>query len=150
MGFYHWLYLCLHRIRATSTREAPAVFYLRSQYSENMGQPGKVASPARGQLNRKNEYFPVRVRACEFGLARRIRQSRPASACSSPNILRLNLVLTYGIPPEFRGGVLCKQTNQYRASAAPLDSGSANQLGLFLSHKMLYRSNITRYYHRFK
>ena len=34
-------------------------------YSEksNMDQPGKVASPARGQLNRKNEYFPVRVRA---------------------------------------------------------------------------------------
>ena len=28
-----------------------------------MDQPGKVASPARGQLNRKNEYFPVRVRA---------------------------------------------------------------------------------------
>ena len=24
---------------------------------------GKVANPARGQLNKKNEYFPVRVRA---------------------------------------------------------------------------------------
>ena len=23
---------------------------------------GKVANPARGQLNRKNEYFPVRIR----------------------------------------------------------------------------------------
>ena len=32
-------------------------------YSESMDQPGKVASPARGQLNRKNEYFPVSVRA---------------------------------------------------------------------------------------
>ena len=32
-------------------------------YSKIMDQPGKVASPARGQLNRKNEYFPVRVRA---------------------------------------------------------------------------------------
>ena len=30
-------------------------------YSKSMDQPGKVASPARGQLNRKNEYFPVRV-----------------------------------------------------------------------------------------
>ena len=68
-------------------------------------KPGKVASPARGQLNRKNEYFPVRVRAREFGLARRVRQSRPASACSSQYIIRLNLVLTCGIPPEFRGGV---------------------------------------------
>ena len=26
-------------------------------------QTGKVANPARGQLNRGNEYFPVRVRA---------------------------------------------------------------------------------------
>ena len=29
-----------------------------------MDQPGKVANPARGQLNRENEYPPVRVRAC--------------------------------------------------------------------------------------
>ena len=32
-------------------------------YSYSMEQPGKVANPARGQLNRKNEYFRVRVRA---------------------------------------------------------------------------------------
>ena len=32
-------------------------------YSKNIDQPGKVASPARGQLNRKNKYFPVRLRA---------------------------------------------------------------------------------------
>ena len=32
-------------------------------YSRSMHQPGKVANPARGQLNRKNEDFPVRVRA---------------------------------------------------------------------------------------
>ena len=31
-------------------------------YSKSMDQPGKVASPARGQLNRKND-FSVRVRA---------------------------------------------------------------------------------------
>ena len=30
----------------------------------NMDRPGKVVNPARrGQLNRENEYFPVRVRA---------------------------------------------------------------------------------------
>ena len=28
-----------------------------------MNQPGKVASHARGQLKRENEYFPVPVRA---------------------------------------------------------------------------------------
>ena len=52
-------------------------------YSKSMDQPGKVANPARGQLNRENECFPVRVRAWEFGLARRVGQSRLASACSS-------------------------------------------------------------------
>ena len=67
-------------------------------------QPDKVANPSRGQLNRENEYFPVLVRAGEFGFARRVRPSRPASACSF-STLRLNLVLTHGIPLDFCGGV---------------------------------------------
>ena len=69
-----------------------------------MDQPGKVANPARGQLNRENKYPPAPVRAREFGLARLVQPSCPASAYSF-SMLRLNLVLTYGIPPEFRGGV---------------------------------------------
>ena len=69
-------------------------------FSKSEDQPGKVANPARGQLNRENELFPVP----EFGRARQLWQPRPASACSSP-YSRLNLVLTYGILPEFRGGV---------------------------------------------
>ena len=69
-----------------------------------MDQPGKVANPARGQLNREKIYFPVPVRACEFGLARRVLPSRPASVCSF-SILRLNLELTYRVPPELRSGV---------------------------------------------
>ena len=33
-------------------------------YSKSKDQPGKkVANPARGQLNKENEYFPVPVRA---------------------------------------------------------------------------------------
>ena len=32
-------------------------------HSKTMDQPGKVANPARGQLNRENEYSLVRVRA---------------------------------------------------------------------------------------
>ena len=28
-------------------------------YSKSMDQPGKVANPARGQMNRENEYIPV-------------------------------------------------------------------------------------------
>ena len=73
-------------------------------YSKSMDQPDKVASPAHGQLNRKNEYFPVRpclrVWSRETGSA--VVPSRVSLLIS---ILRLNLVLTYGIPPEFRGGV---------------------------------------------
>ena len=59
-------------------------------YSKSMDhQPGKVANPARGQLDKENEYFPVPVRAWEFVLAGRVRQSRPTSACSSPYGLNL-------------------------------------------------------------
>ena len=32
-------------------------------YSKSMDQPGKVANPARVQLNRENNHFPVRARA---------------------------------------------------------------------------------------
>ena len=69
-----------------------------------MDQPGKVANPVCGQLSRENEYFLAPVRASELGLARRVRPSHPASACSF-STLRLNLVLTHGVPPDFRGGV---------------------------------------------
>ena len=62
-----------------------------------MDQPGhKVVNPARGQLSRENEYFPVSVRAEEFGLARQIRPSRFASACTF-STLRLDY-LVYGRP----------------------------------------------------
>ena len=30
-------------------------------YGKSMDQPGKIVNPDRGQLNRVNEYFPVRV-----------------------------------------------------------------------------------------
>ena len=56
---------------------------------KSMDQPGKLANPARGQLNRENEYSPVPVRAWEFGLTGRVQPSRPASACSF-SILRLS------------------------------------------------------------
>ena len=32
-------------------------------YNKSKDQPGKVANPARGQLNRENEFFPVPVPA---------------------------------------------------------------------------------------
>ena len=71
----------------------------------SMDQPGEVANLARGQLlNRNHGFFPVPVRAWEFGLARRVRPSRPASACSFSK-LGLDLVLTREIPTAFRHGV---------------------------------------------
>ena len=73
-------------------------------YCKSMDQPGKVANPARGQLNRENEYFPcprsrLRIWSCQTGSA------VPSRVSLLIFILRLNMVLTYGIPPEFRGGV---------------------------------------------
>ena len=47
--------------------------------TKSLDQPGKVANPVRGQLNRENEYFPAPVRALEFGFASWVRPSRPAS-----------------------------------------------------------------------
>ena len=69
-----------------------------------MDQPGKVANPARGQLNRENNiplspWVRLRIWSRETGSA------VPSRVSLLISILRLNLVLTYGIPPEFRGGV---------------------------------------------
>ena len=45
------------------TISSMCVCMYRHIYSKSMDQPGKVANPARGQLNRENEYFPVHVHA---------------------------------------------------------------------------------------
>ena len=76
-------------------------------YSKGLHQPGnKVAGPARGQLNRENEYFPVRVLVPENLVSRGgFGSPVPRQSAHLHTVLRLNLMLTYGIPPEFRGGV---------------------------------------------
>ena len=71
-------------------------------HSKSMDQPGQVASPARGQLNRRNKYFPLR--SCLRIWSRETGSAVPSRVSLLISILRLNLVLTYGIPPEFRGG----------------------------------------------
>ena len=81
-----------------------------------MAQPGKVANPARGQLNRENiplsscvpenmvsrdvVFFTLTDRASTIPMGSAV----PSRVSLLVSILRLNLVLTYGIPPEFRGG----------------------------------------------
>ena len=49
-------------------------------------------------------FFSGPIRARESGLTEQGRPSRPASACLLSTLV-LNLVLTHGIPPTFRGGV---------------------------------------------
>ena len=91
-------------------------------YSKRMDQPGKVVNPTRGQLNRENEYFPqgklifpcprsrLRIWSRETGSA------VPSRASLLISILRLNTVLTYGIPPEIRGGAHLFILNRHTSS----------------------------------
>ena len=72
-------------------------------YSKSMDQPGKVANPARGKLNREKK-IPC-PRTCLRIWSRETGSAVPSRVSLLISILRLNLVLTYGIPPEFRGGV---------------------------------------------
>ena len=82
------------------------VVYIVITYSKGKDQPGKVANPARGQLlAEQGKLFlsclrsRLRIWSRETGSAVPSRVSLPIS------IHRLNVVLTYGISPEFRGGV---------------------------------------------
>ena len=91
-------------------------------YSKGKDQSGKVANPARGQLD-KDFFFPhlrsrLRIWSYETGSA------VPSRISLLISILRLNLVLTYEIPPGFRGGVHCtvflkKNQNAPRPSEHP-------------------------------
>ena len=59
-----------------------------------MDQPGKVANPARGQLNRGKFIFPC-PRACLRIWSRETGSAVPSRVSLLISILRLNLVLTY-------------------------------------------------------
>ena len=79
-----------------------------------MDQPGKVANPARGQ---GKLIFPC-LRSRLNIWYRETGSAVPSRVSLLLSILRLNLVLAYGIPPEFRGGVhfLFKTTVRHRVS----------------------------------
>ena len=70
-----------------------------------MDQPGNVANPTRGQLNREmnvslSPFAPENLDSRdEFG------RPVPRQHAHSPHSVGLNMVLTRGIPPDFRGGV---------------------------------------------
>ena len=72
-------------------------------YSKSVDQPGKVANPARGQLNRGKKN--ICSRSCLRICSSKTGSAVPSRVSLLVYILRLNMVLTYGIPPEFHGGV---------------------------------------------
>ena len=65
-----------------------SIFFFK-QHSKSKDQPGKVANPARGQLNRENVWSRYTVSAV------------PSRVSLFISILRLNLMLACGIPPDF-------------------------------------------------
>ena len=84
-------------------------------YSKSMDQPGKGANPARGQLNGGNKYS-LSPFAPENLVSRDGFDSPVPRQPAHISILRLNLVLTYGIPPGFRGGVRLFILNRHTPS----------------------------------
>ena len=74
-------------------------------YSKSMDQPSKVANPARGQLNRENEKITISLSA--FAPENLVSRDRfgipvPRQPAHHPDTQG---EFTYGIAPEFRGGV---------------------------------------------
>ena len=70
-------------------------------YSKSKYQPGKIANPARGQLNINISLSRWRLRIW----SRETVSAVPSRVSLLISILRLDLVLTSGIPPDSRGGV---------------------------------------------
>ena len=69
-----------------------------------MNQPGMICQSCSRSAEQET-YFPDLVSAWEYGLARQVRPSRPALACSF-STPRLIVVLAHGIPPVYyRDGV---------------------------------------------
>ena len=93
-----------------------------------MDQPGKVANPARGQLNRENGHFPVPVRAGEFGLARQVRPSRPVPSRVSLLIFhtQADLVLLTRFLPISTAVSICSFITTIRHRVSPELIGSRN------------------------
>ena len=74
-------------------------------YSKGKDQPDKVANPAHGQLAEQGKGILPCPRSRLTIWSREMSSAVPSRISVPISILRLNLVFTYGIPPEFRGGV---------------------------------------------
>ena len=69
-----------------------------------MDQPGKVANPGSWSAKQGKLIFPY-LCSCLRIWSRETGSAVPSRVSLLISTLRLNLVLTYGIPPEFRGDV---------------------------------------------
>ena len=90
-----------------------------------MGQPGKVANPARGQLNRENN-IPLSPCVPE-NLVSRDGFSRPVPR--QPAHLHTQAESGAGIPPEFRGGVHFETAIRHRVSPEFIGSRNCVPMG---------------------
>ena len=91
---------------------------------QTTNQLRKVANPVYGQLNREKLPCPrsrLRIWFRETGLA----VPSLVSLLILYDILTLNLVLTHGIPPEFRGGVHIFLPAPHTIGSVPSLSGHA-------------------------
>ena len=98
------------------------MYVLSPTFIRGLDQSGMVANPARRQLNRKNDIFPVPVCGWEFGLARQVRPSRPASA--RPASARSG-ACTHRVSPAFHDGVNLFMPSTAIGSVPSLLSGHA-------------------------
>ena len=77
--------------------------FSRVQYGSS-DQPGMVANPTRGELSRI--FFFASCPGSRLEIWSRLTgPAVPSRASLLISILRLNLVLAYGIPPAFRDGI---------------------------------------------
>ena len=96
-------------------------------------QPGKAANPARGQLNREeDEKVPIPI-----GLARRVRQFRPASACSSPYSGGIWCLITGFLPISAAAPIYSFQPSYIRHRVSPEFIGSRNCVPMAFSAESL-------------
>ena len=87
VSMYVSMYLCIYLCIYVS-------IYLCNKTKECMDQPGNVANPALGQLNKENEYFIFPCPRARLRIWSRVKASAvPSRVSLLISILRLNLVL---------------------------------------------------------
>ena len=93
-----------------------------------MDQPSKVGNPAGGEVDRENGLYGSSCPRSRLTIWSRETGSTILSRVSlcSFSTLRLNLVLTCGIPPDFRGGVHIFIKTSLRHRVNPEFIGSRN------------------------